>query len=97
MLSLAPIYKIAQTQKSQYDFNYILTKKGIKWAGAGAGLMLIAYNFRRIGNIMTMDRLREYLKIIISLFLRKKDLADLKRACSAYPCYGDRLLSLNLK
>jgi transposase len=68
------------TIKRQWGYSYILTKKGIKRASADAGLMLIAYNFRRIGNILTMDRLREYLRILISLFLREKDLAGLKNS-----------------
>jgi hypothetical protein len=40
----------------------------MKRASADVGLMLIAYNFRRIGNILTIDRLREYLRILILLF-----------------------------
>jgi transposase len=56
------------TIKRQWGFSYILTKKGMKRASADVGLMLIAYNFRRIGNILTIDRLREYLRILILLF-----------------------------
>jgi transposase len=60
------------TIKRQWGFSYILTKKGIKRASADVGFMLIAYNFRRIGNILTRDRLREYLRILVSLFFGKK-------------------------
>jgi transposase len=57
------------TMKRQWGFGYILTKKGIKRASADVGFMFIAYNLRRIGNILTSDRLREYLRILLSLFL----------------------------
>jgi len=57
------------TLKRQWGFNYILTKKGIKRASSDVGFMFIAYNFRRIVNILTADRLKEYLRILISMFL----------------------------
>lgn len=57
------------TIKRQWGFNYILTKKGIARAGSDVGLMFIAYNLRRIGNILTHDRLKEYLRILLSSFL----------------------------
>jgi transposase len=56
------------TLKRQWGFSYILTKKGIKRASADVGFMFIAYNLRRIGNILTMNVLKEYLKILASLF-----------------------------
>jgi transposase len=62
------------TLKRQWGFSYILTKKGIKRASADVGLMFIAYNLRRIANILTRDRLREYLQILVSLFLTIFDL-----------------------
>lgn len=57
------------TIKRQWGFSYILTKKGIRRASSDVGFMFIAYNLRRIGNILTHDRLKEYLRILISLFL----------------------------
>jgi transposase len=57
------------TIKRQWGFSYILTKKGIKRASSDVGFMLIAYNLRRIGNILTHDRLKEYLQILLSLLL----------------------------
>ena len=38
-------------------------------ASAVVGFILIAYNLRRIGNILTGDLLKEYLRILVSLFL----------------------------
>ncbi|MCJ7450011.1 MAG: hypothetical protein MUO72_20245, partial [Bacteroidales bacterium] len=62
------------TIKRQWGFNYILTKKGISRAGSDVGFMFIAYNLRRIVNILTHDRLKEYLRILLSLFLTIFDL-----------------------
>ena len=68
------------TLKRQWGFSYILTKKGIKRASADVGFMFIAYNLRRIVNILTRDQLREYLRILVSLFLSKIHLARLKNS-----------------
>jgi hypothetical protein len=57
------------TIKRQWGFSYILTKKGISRASSDVGLMFIAYNLRRIVNILTRDQLNEYLRILVSLFL----------------------------
>ncbi len=57
------------TIKRQWGFSYILTKQGINRAGADVGLIFIAYNIRRIINILGQDLLKEYLRILLSLFL----------------------------
>ena len=57
------------TIKRQWGFSYILTKKGIARASSDVGFMLIAYNLRRIVNILTIDCLKEYLRILFSMFL----------------------------
>jgi hypothetical protein len=62
------------TIKRQWGFCYILTKKGIARAGSDVGFMFIAYNLRRIGNILTMNVLKEYLRMLASLFLAIFDL-----------------------
>jgi transposase len=61
------------TLKRQWGFSYILTKKGIARASADVGFMFIAYNLRRIGNILTRDQLKEYFRILLSLFLTISD------------------------
>ncbi|MDO9339495.1 MAG: hypothetical protein Q7T72_03100, partial [Bacteroidales bacterium] len=68
------------TMKRQWGFSYILTKKGISRAGADVGFMFIAYNLRRIVNILTGDQLREYLRILVSLFFSKTHLSRLKKS-----------------
>jgi transposase len=57
------------TLKRQWGFSYILTKKGIARASSDVGFMFIAYNLRRIANILTKDRLAEYLRILLMMFL----------------------------
>jgi transposase len=57
------------TIKRQWGFSYILTKMGKERASADVGFMLIAYNLRRIGNILTLNVLKEYLRELISAFL----------------------------
>ena len=57
------------TIKRQWGFSYILTKKGKERASSDVGFMFIAYNLRRINNILTRDRLKEYLRILLSMFL----------------------------
>jgi len=57
------------TIKRQWGFSYILTKQGINRASADVGFMFIAYNLRRIGNILTMNVLKEYLRMLVPLFL----------------------------
>jgi hypothetical protein len=54
--------------KRQWGFNYIITKRGINRASADVGFMFIAYNLKRIFNILGQDLLKEYLRILIPLF-----------------------------
>ena len=57
------------TVKRQWGFSYILTKKGIKRASADVGFMFIAYNIRRILNILSRDELKKYLEVLALLIL----------------------------
>jgi transposase len=56
------------TIKRQWGFSYILTKEGMNRASADVGIMFIAYNIRRIISILGKERLKEYLRILVSLF-----------------------------
>ena len=62
------------TLKRQWGFSYVLTKRGMERASSDVGFMFIAYNLRRIGNILTRDQLKEYLRILVLLFLTNYDL-----------------------
>ena len=87
------------TIKRQWGFSYVLTKKGISRATADVGLMFIAYNLRRIGNILTMNVLKEYLRILYSLFMCLFDLKWVVLKRSRGLCYviPDRTVEINLR
>lgn len=55
------------TIKRQWGFTYITTKKGIERASADAGLMFVAYNLRRLINILDVNKLVEYLMVLVLL------------------------------
>ena len=57
------------TMKRQWGFDHIMTKKGKKRASADVGLIFIAYNLRRLLNIVGIDGLREALDAF-SLYFR---------------------------
>jgi hypothetical protein len=64
------------TIKRQWGFSYIMTKKSQKRASADVGLMMTAYNLRRIINILGVERLRKYLEDLIDLILSKTALSE---------------------
>jgi len=43
----------------------------MKRASADVGFIFIAYNLRRIGNILTLNVLKEYLRMLVSGFSSK--------------------------
>ena len=55
------------TIKRQWGFSYISTKKGKQRASADVGFMFIAYNLRRIMNIVGKNALKKYLEVLILL------------------------------
>ena len=77
------------TIKRQWGFSYVLTKKGICRAGSDVGFMFIAYNLRRIGNILTMNVLKDYLKILATLFLTVLDFFRRKISRFWTPFFGE--------
>ncbi len=56
--------------KRQWGFYYIMTKKGRKRASADVGFVFIAYNLRRIINILGQDVLKKFLKELGSAFFQ---------------------------
>ena len=58
------------TIKRQWGFSYIITKQGKQRASADVGFMFIAYNLRRIINIIGQDVFKKYLKQLVLLFLQ---------------------------
>ena len=54
------------TIKRQWGFSYILTRKYRQRAESDVGLMFVAYNLRRIINLLGKDLFGEYLKVLLS-------------------------------
>ena len=54
--------------KRQWGYSYIMTKKSMKRASADVGLIFVAYNLRRIVNILGQDKLKAYLKALSLTF-----------------------------
>ena len=57
--------------KRQWGFYYVTTKKGIRHASADVGLMFVAFNLRRLMNIIDKTMLTKFLKELVSLFFQK--------------------------
>ena len=51
--------------KRQWGFYFISTKKGIKRASADVGLIFVAYNLRRIFNLIDINVLKKFLKELV--------------------------------
>jgi hypothetical protein len=56
------------TIKRQWGFYYIMTKKGIKRASADVGFMFIAYNLRRLMNIIDKNQFTKFLQELVFIF-----------------------------
>ena len=52
------------TIKRQWGFDHIITKKTIQRASADIGLVFVAYNLRRIFNILSSEVLKKYLSVL---------------------------------
>lgn len=57
------------TIKRQWGFHYIITKKYKERANADTGFMFIAYNFKRIANIVGANALKEHLEVMGRLLI----------------------------
>lgn len=56
------------TIKRQWGFYYVITKKGIKRASADIGFMFIAYNLRRLMNIIDPSQFKKFLEELVFKF-----------------------------
>ena len=66
------------TIKRQRGFKYIITKKYFERAEADFGLIMTAYNLRRIFNIVGVEKLMEYLSSLHSVFKPKNAISEPK-------------------
>jgi len=90
------------TMKRAWGFDHIMTKKTIKHASADVGFIFIAYNLKRILNILGITTLVElltsvllYIKTILEQLIRKSKLFHQKRyflIFSPYPCFSHSYL-----
>jgi len=67
------------TMKRQWGFDYIMTKKSMKRASADVGLIFIAYNLKRIMNIIALDKLIRLFAVFYCFFNLKKTVYSLKK------------------
>jgi len=67
----------------------------MKRASAEVGFIFIAYNLRRIGNILTLNVLKEYLRMLVSGFSSKIHLS--RRIYSLFNEFFFRILILMSK
>ncbi|MDX5418533.1 MAG: IS1182 family transposase [Hymenobacteraceae bacterium] len=74
------------TIKRQWGYGYVLTKRGMMSAAADVGLMLVAYNLRRIFNIVGLERLLVYCAAPLSVLWTVKTMF---RAC--WTGFGKRI------
>ena len=71
--------------KRQWGFYYIMTKQGIKRASADVGLMLIAYNLKRMMNILDPKVFKSYLKQLARFIFVKIASVNLKSGSVSSP------------
>jgi hypothetical protein len=57
------------TIKRQWGFYYIMTKKGMKRASADVGFMFIAYNLRRLMNLIDKSEFTKFLQGLVFIFI----------------------------
>ena len=63
------------TLKRQWGFDHVLTKKGMKRASADVGLMMLAYNFRRLLSIFGANGMKKVLKALFPVFFFQNSLS----------------------
>lgn len=56
------------TIKGQWGFDHVLTKQTMKRASADFGLIMLAYNFRRLLGILGAEGLKKTLKALVRMF-----------------------------
>jgi transposase len=81
--------------KRQWGFYYISTKKGLKRASADVGLMFVAFNLRRLMNIVDKNAFKKFLKELVAFFFLKKGLAKAIAVILRLPNFINRFPRLN--
>jgi len=68
------------TMKRQWGFDHIMTKKSINRASADVGFIFIAYNLKRIMNIVTIEKLMELLAPFLLVSVNFSTIFIIKKA-----------------
>ncbi|MBK7526661.1 MAG: hypothetical protein IPI59_16000 [Sphingobacteriales bacterium] len=68
------------TIKRQWGYSYIITKRGIERAAADVGLIMTAYNLRRLFNILPRELFKTWLKTLFFVF--RLFIARFKEICA---------------
>jgi len=74
-----------------------MTKKGMKRASADVGFIFIAYNLRRIINILGHEVLKKFLKELALLFSQKSSSINQSKVISLIPFLEKATTNLFLK
>lgn len=73
--------------KRQWGFYYIMTKKGMKRASADVGLIFVAFNLRRLINILGKNVITKFLKELGFLFFKIKPFTKENKLIKAFPIF----------
>ena len=84
------------TIKRQWGFSYILTKKGIARASSDVGFMFIAYNLRRLMNILDTEMLKKYLRMLVLCFVSLFDFLRLRKLNFNQPNFFPKFFTKDL-
>ena len=90
------IYKLRQaiiehpygTIKRQWGFCHVLTKRGMKRASADIGFIMVAYNLRRVMNILDKNVFKKFLKELGLLFSGKTTTVNQNKAIRMIPFFA---------
>lgn len=83
--------------KRQWGFYYITTKKGLRRASADVGLMFVAYNLRRLMNIIDKNTFHKFLKELSLLLFVKTALLKAIRTIISPQYFKNKFQQLDFK
>lgn len=81
--------------KRQWGFYYVTTKKGISHASADVGLMFVAFNLRRLMNIIDKNSFKKFLKELVPVVILKTSLVKVIAAILRPANFINRFLQRN--
>ena len=73
--------------KRQWGFYYIMTKKGMKRASADVGMILTAFNLRRLINLIDKNEFKKFLRELAHTFYGILALIKVNNSKTSYPIF----------